>query len=196
MVHQNVLPEERGRGMQFVDFNPNRMWKLFQRFVRNFYDQRQSTYRVNADAFRWCVSQSPEHERFFLPGLETDIVLTSPASRVVIDTKFYSEPFVMRHEKLRVRPGHLNQMFAYVQNLAALENGRRQVDGVILYAGVSGGFSQDWLLFGHKLRVAGVDLSMDWPEIEKSLLSIIEVNSPQTVPYLAPVQPTRGCWYL
>jgi 5-methylcytosine-specific restriction enzyme subunit McrC len=178
MVHRYTLPEERGRGMRFVDFNRDRkkMWKLFQRFVRNFYDKRQRTYRVNPDAFRWCVSQSPEVELFSLPGLETDIVLTSLASRIVIDTKFYSEPFVMRHEKLRVRPSHLNQMFAYVQNLAARENGRRQVDGVILYAGVSGGFLQDWSLFGHKLRVAGVDLSMDWPEIDKSLLSIIDVD--------------------
>ena len=152
------------------------MWKVFQQFVTNFYRKKQTLYRVNPDAFAWLVSRSPQVEHFSLPGLATDIVLTSDASRVVIDTKFYPQPFERRYEKLTVRSGHLNQMFAYMQNLSARDDRQRQVDGVILYAAVSGGFQQDWTLFGHNLRVVGVDLSMDWMQIEKSLLSIIDVN--------------------
>jgi hypothetical protein len=68
-------------------------------------------------------------------------------------------------------------MFVYMQNLAARESRRRQVDGVILYAVASGSFRQDWSLFGHNLRIAGVDLSKDWMLIEENLLAVIGIES-------------------
>jgi len=93
------------------------------------------------------------------------------------------EAFDTRYDKPALKPAHLNQMFAYMQNLVTRDDRGRQVDGLILYAAVSGGavpgaFCQDWKLFGHNLRVASLDLSNDWRQIEKSLLSVIGINSP------------------
>jgi 5-methylcytosine-specific restriction enzyme subunit McrC len=176
MVQRYALPTEHGYGMRFIDFDQGQMWKVFQRFVTNFYRRKQNIYSVNPDAFPWFVSQSPEAEWFSLPQLETDIVLSSPTSRLVVDTKFFTEPFDNEYDKPTVKPGHLNQMFAYMQNVAARDDRRRQVNGVILYAAISGAFFQDWKLFGHNLRVAGVDLSKDWMEIQNSLLSVIGIN--------------------
>jgi len=176
MLRRCALPQEGGQGMRFVEFNRKQMWKLFQRFVTNFYRRRQHIYTVNPDAFPWLISKSPEVERFSLPELETDIVLSSPTARIVIDTKFYPNPFEMRYDKSTVRAAHLNQMFAYMQNVAARDRRGRGVDGIILYAAASGAFLQDWKLFGHNLRVAAIDLSQDWMGIEKSLLSVIGVN--------------------
>lgn len=186
MVQRYVLPEEHGHGVRFINFDEKQMWKVFQRFITNFYRRKQVFYRVNPDTFPWLVTQSPEVEQFSLPGLETDIVLTSPGSRIVIDAKFYEDPFDTRYKKPTVKSAHLNQMFAYMQNLAARDDRGRQVDGLILYAAVStgavpGAFGQDWTLFGHKLRVASLDLSNDWRHIEKSLLSVIGINSPPAV---------------
>jgi 5-methylcytosine-specific restriction enzyme subunit McrC len=176
MVHLYALPQEHGHGMRFIDFDRAQMWKLFQMFVTNFYRRKQTIYNVNPDAFPWFISQSPELEQFSLPGLETDIVLTSPKVRIVIDTKFYPEPFERRFNKVTVRSGHLNQMFAYMQNVAATDDRARAVNGIILYAAVSGAFLQDWKLFGHNLRVASVDLSDEWRHIEKTLLSVIGIG--------------------
>jgi len=173
MVQRYALPQEHGRGMRFIHFDEKQMWKVFQRFLTNFYRRKQDIYRVNPDAFPWLVTESPEVERFSLPGLKTEQVLTSTISRIVIDAKFYEAPFDTQYDKPALKSAHLNQMFAYMQNLAARDDRRRRVDGVILYAAVSGAFQQDWILFGHKLRVAGVDLSMDWAQIEQSLLSVI-----------------------
>lgn len=142
----------------------------------NFYRRKQNIYSVNPDEFPWFVSQSPEVEQFSLPELATDIVLSSPTARIVIDTKFYPKPFETRYDRNTVRPGHLNQMFAYMENLAARDSRRRQVGGIILYAAVSDAFIQDWRLFGHDLKVAAVNLSKDWQDIAKSLLSIIGIN--------------------
>jgi hypothetical protein len=36
-------------------------------------------------------------------GLETDIVLSSLGSRIVIDTKFFAQPFDKRYDRLIVR---------------------------------------------------------------------------------------------
>jgi 5-methylcytosine-specific restriction enzyme subunit McrC len=179
MIQRYALPQEQGQGMRFVNFTRKQMWKLFQLFVTNFYRRKQSVYSVNPDAFPWFFSQSPEVERFSLPELATDIVLSSPTAQIVIDTKFYPKPFEIRYDKSTVRSGHLNQMFAYMENVAARDSRRRQVGGVILYAAVSSAFQQDWRLFGHDLRVAAVDLSKDWMDIEKSLLSIIGINQPE-----------------
>ena len=71
--------------MRFIDFDEEQMWKVFQQFITNFYRKKQNFYRVNPDAFPWLITQSPGAEKFSLPGLQTDIVLTSPASRIVID---------------------------------------------------------------------------------------------------------------
>ena len=122
MVQRYALPGEHGHGMRFINFNRKQMWKLFQLFVMNFYRRRQNIYDVNPEHFSWLVFQSPEIEQFSLPALETDMVLSGPISRIVLDTKFYSRPFETRFEKLTVRSGHLNQMFAYMQNIEAVTN--------------------------------------------------------------------------
>jgi 5-methylcytosine-specific restriction enzyme subunit McrC len=161
--------------MRFINFNRKQMWKLFQLFVMNFYRRRQTLYRVNAEHFNWLVLR-PEIEQFSLPALETDMVLSGQISRIVLDTKFYSKPFDSRYDKLTVRSGHLNQMFAYMQNIEARDERRRRVDGVILYATSLGGPPQVWKMFGHNLKVAGVDLSQDWKDIEKNLRSAIGIG--------------------
>jgi 5-methylcytosine-specific restriction enzyme subunit McrC len=178
MVQRYVLPSEHGRGMRFVSFDEGQMWKLFQLFVENFYRRRQGTYKVHSAKLPWCISQGPRTQQFFIPGLETDIVLSNHKSRIVVDTKFYAVPFDTRFDKPTVKAEHLNQMFAYMQNLAASEEKGRRIDGILLYATVSIPVMQDWELFGHSLRVAGVDLSQDCREIHNRLLSVIGVSIP------------------
>jgi 5-methylcytosine-specific restriction enzyme subunit McrC len=178
MVQQYVLPTENGHGMRFVRFNKNQMWKLFQLFVANFYRKKQNKYDVLSVKLSWYISQSPACETLFLPGLETDIVLSDQTSRIVIDTKFYSIPFDKRYDKLTVKPGDINQLFAYMQNLAVIEKQRRRIDGILLYATTTIPTAHDWTIFGHNLRVAGINLAQDWGRIQSGLLSLIGVEDP------------------
>lgn len=176
MVQQYVLPTEDGRAARFVRFNRKQMWKLFQMFVANFYRRRQNKYDVLSVNLSWKVSERPACERFFLPGLETDIVLSDQTSRIVIDTKFYLIPFDKRYERQTVRPGHINQLFAYMQNLAARDKLCRRIDGILLYATTTIPAAQDWTIFGHHVRVGGIDLSQDWIHIQNDLLSLIGIQ--------------------
>jgi 5-methylcytosine-specific restriction enzyme subunit McrC len=177
IVQRYALPEQHGRGFQFVEFTEDQMGKLFQVFLTRFYQKRQNTYRVDSRRLDWCISQKPEVESFWLPQLQTDIVLSNSDKQLVIEAKFYREPFDLRFGKATVRSAHINQLFAYMQNIAANDRRGRPVDGILLYAAVSGPFQQDWQILGHNMRVAGVDLSDEnWREIETRLLSTIHLN--------------------
>jgi 5-methylcytosine-specific restriction enzyme subunit McrC len=183
MLQLYALPAEHGSGMRFVDFNRAKMWKVFQQFVRNFYAQRQTVYSVNADALGWRDSgplhphphPHPHHYKVHLPRLNTDIVLSCPEKKIVVDTKYVSKPLALWQGRIMLQPGHLNQIFAYMQNIAAADRQGRPVEGILLYAGAPAPFIYDWRLFGAKLRTAAVDLSRDWQEIDRQLLEIIEI---------------------
>ena len=175
MVHTLSMPDEQGSGKRFIDFvrDEKRMWKVFQEFVFNFYKKRQTFYKVNADAFPWQQSKAHHNMHLGLPRLQTDIVLSSPISNFVIDTKFYSNPFPVSHGRPQLNPEHINQVFAYVQNLEWKKGWQSSLTGVLLYAGVGDGFCLKWTLFGRPLIVAAVDLSKQWFEIEKQLLTLV-----------------------
>jgi 5-methylcytosine-specific restriction enzyme subunit McrC len=182
MVQRYVLPEQQGTGFRFIEFEEKEMGRLFQVFLTRFYEKRQRAYKVDSPRFDWCVSQSPAVEGFSIPQLQTDMVLSTSSSQLVVDAKFYKQPFDCRFGRLTVQSEHLNQMFAYMQNIASRDQYNRRVDGIILYAAVTGPFQQDWKLFGHSLRVAGVDLHEDWHNIDKQLLSIIGIGAEPSPP--------------
>jgi 5-methylcytosine-specific restriction enzyme subunit McrC len=182
MVHRYALPDEVGLGMHFLDFtrDDDRMWKVFQFFVTNFYRRRQSTYAVRSEAFPWFSSDRHHSAPVFLPRLETDIVLADKKSKVVIDTKYSIKPLVTRRDKTTLRSTHVNQMFAYMKNVEARDHKERTVRGVLLYAAVAGSFCWDWTLFGYPLRVAAVDLGREWQEIEDQLLLLLDFDCTRT----------------
>jgi len=174
MIARLAIPDESGLGMRFVSFTRSQMWRLFQQFLYKFYLVRlRSVYSVNPDSFAWFDSWPEHKERVALPRLNTDFVLVNQAEKIIVDAKYYSKPFATSHGNSILWPHHINQVFAYMQNLAAREINGREIRGILLYAGVSGSFSLDWRFFGHKLTAAGVDLSEDWPAIETQLLNVV-----------------------
>jgi 5-methylcytosine-specific restriction enzyme subunit McrC len=82
------------------------MWKVFQRFVMNFFRMRQDVYKVQALEFDWHDSQPFHSEALSLPGLATDVVLSNEMRRIVIETKYFTKPFLNWHEKTMLRPPH------------------------------------------------------------------------------------------
>jgi len=65
---------------------------------------------------------------------------------------------------------------AYMQNIAAKDKLNRPVDGMLLYAAVSGAFSLEWHFFGRGLKAVSLDLSKDWRDIESQLLSFLPAS--------------------
>ena len=116
-----------------------------------------------------------------LPSMKTDIVLqrpdtgiASPASRVVIDTKFTNIVGRGQHGNTTLHSNHIYQLYAY------LRSQERQVDplsliasGVLLHPSVEEDIDEAATIQGHRIRFATVNLATDSLTIRKRLLELV-----------------------
>jgi 5-methylcytosine-specific restriction enzyme subunit McrC len=136
----------------------------------------QSTYQVAGQPkMPWHEAWSavPE-DAGLLPIMRPDVVLISPRRRIILDTKFYREPLmVSRYGGRRVRPSHLYQLFAYLENRNAWAPDGPPHEGLLLYPVVQDAFRLDFRLKGHRIQVRTIDLDQDWREIREDLLEMV-----------------------
>lgn len=173
LLHYQLLPEENGAGYQFVDFNEEQMERVFEGFVRNFYKKEQGTYKVKREWFPWQKTYGSADVLAYLPKMETDASLISKSRRIVVETKFYKKTLTSRQnlESSKVHSSNLYQLFAYLQNLNAMDS--LPTDGILLYPTMNIELDFDYSSFEHKIKVATVDLNMTNQEIRNRLLALI-----------------------
>lgn len=167
---------EPGTGRtRFHDFRTDEqaMGLLFQAFVRNFLRHEQDAFRVGAEKIAWDSARAdPDAE--WLPGMNTDITLWSPARKIVIETKFYKHPLqVAWSGSAKLRSDHLYQLFAYIKNLEAKGGLDRDAMGVLLYAAAGQHLDLRYRLGGHDVLVRTLDLDRPWEMIRASLLGLV-----------------------
>jgi 5-methylcytosine-specific restriction enzyme subunit McrC len=176
LLARHLLPDASGGGViRMKDFtgSDQEMGRLFEDFLRNFLRREQSWFRVRKRQVPWDGAGLTETARALLPVMETDITLTSPEQRVVIEAKFYTEPLARQWGKKTIRSGHLYQLLSYLRSLAA-EDPSRSVSGMLLYAQVGEAFDLHYEIHGHQVRVRSLDLGQPWRMIHDDLLAIAE----------------------
>ncbi len=149
------------------------MGTLFQGFVREFFAREQRVFRISSPTIQWHDRKGSDADLEKLPRMETDIVLESPARRIVLDTKFYAESLVGRGQNKRIIADHLYQVFAYVQNRDANVPGVPH-EGMLLYPVVRDRFAFRYELMGRRFTVRSIDLEQPWPEIHRDLLAVLD----------------------
>src|SRR5262249_15032256 len=104
LIHDCLVPEGSGRRLRFRDFDRDegRMHVVFERFVRNFYRHEQRTWKVRREAIRGEEKAGTPEGMNVLPRMETDVSLTRPGRRLVIDAKYYHEPLVARYDRRKI----------------------------------------------------------------------------------------------
>jgi 5-methylcytosine-specific restriction endonuclease McrBC regulatory subunit McrC len=70
-------------------------------------------------------AQGSEASLARLPVMRTDVVLTSSDRCIILDTKYYLEALTGAFEERKVRSSHLYQVFAYLENRAAVRHTKR-----------------------------------------------------------------------
>lgn len=179
ILHRQMLPDPAGATYRFVEFSQEQMDVIFQGFVRNYFAYHQSAYRVRSERFRWQKIIADDSAWSYLPTMLTDVSMESPTRKLVIETKYYGVT-LRRHyrseDKGRIHSAHLNQLFAYLQNLAARDS--RTVDGLLLYAEAEREFCVDFQMFGHTVRIATVNLASSPEEISSRLFACAKVELP------------------
>lgn len=175
LLFENRLPDPRPGDVRFADFTADdkQMARLFEAFVRNFYRREQSLFpRVGSERFGWRHVEASATDRALLPEMRTDVTLTSLARKLVIDAKFYRETLTAYHGTPSVHAANLYQLLAYLQNLPPTPGQSR--DGLLLYPTTGRELDLSYVLHGHRVRVATVDLAADWPAIHARMLDVID----------------------
>lgn len=162
-------------GYKFQDMlrEPERLRRIYEKFVRNFYRRSQSTYAVKRDRIVWVGSSLGGADFTLLPQMETDVTLRSPGRTVVVECKYTESLYQLNYFNGKFRSEHLFQLFAYLQNLEP------NSEGILLYPTAGIAADQSYILHGHRVLIKTLDLNRPWPDIASALLSLLE--TPATV---------------
>jgi 5-methylcytosine-specific restriction enzyme subunit McrC len=174
LIHDNLMISEEEGTTKFRDFlrDDDAMGRLFEGFVRNFFKKEQSEYEVGVEIIHWRAKPLGETPLGLLPTMRTDVSLTSPKRKIIIDTKYYPQALQVYYDKESIHSDHLNQLHAYLSNVGS-EQGEPKCEGILLYPTVEKELDWQWDIKGHKVCVRTINLNQDWKEIHQSLLNTI-----------------------
>lgn len=173
-IYEHSLPIERGTRRRFRDFVRDRLWKLFQEFVFNFYKHELTDWHVNAFFIDWEMFEPNEDAKTLVPRMETDVCLHCHGRAIILDTKFYSQALKGGdHGSAKLIPSNLYQLFTYLRQRARI-SGWEQAEGVLLYPQTTREFSAEFTTHGHRIRALTLDLTQEWQKIRERLLHIVK----------------------
>jgi 5-methylcytosine-specific restriction enzyme subunit McrC len=95
---------------------------------------------------------------------------------VVVDAKFYADPFPLSWGTPKLQSAHLYQLFAYMKH-AADRAPELPVSSALIYAAPNHARLERYILDGHGFIVAAVDLSRHWQDVHDQLLAILSCGT-------------------
>lgn len=174
LIYRNLLPSEKPGSSKFRDFvqDEEQMRTLFESFVRSFY-RIHTDYHVRREDIYWRWTATDEASAGLLPEMHTDISLTSPTRRIIIDCKFTPKATQRYHEAERLRSEHLYQIHAYLSNLPDDKlTGTCEV--MLLYPTVESPLSASYKdEKGRRISIRSINLNQAWQGIHRDLLTLV-----------------------
>lgn len=181
MLYQLEMPLEDKDGNQMQDWERLKdEWEVYETFVANFYKLHNSDeWDVKPQAhLRWNSPDGDVGDDLRLPSMKPDIVLNQKNDTgqiIVIDTKWYKSVADRHFGAPSVHAGNLYQMYSY---LASQDHRGKQYPtarGILLYGQTKEGAQQvNTRIDDHPFRVATLDLTQEWQDIEASLQTLIK----------------------
>lgn len=171
LIYEQSLVDEVTGDVRILAFSEERMWKVYEDFLIEFYRREQDRYRVNATGrgIRWEREGTLEGGRAMLPRMEADIILEGNGRRIIVDAKYYREALV----RGKLNSSHLYQLLAYLRNREATVAGAPRHEGILLYPTVNDEVHIDVCLEGYSIQARSVDLAQGWRKIHDDLLKIV-----------------------
>ena len=165
-----ALDHDGGYKFQDILREPERLQRIYERFVRNFYRSKshQTGYKVKRDKMKWAGSALDGADFALVPHMETDVTLRSSSRTIVVECKYTESIYQQNYFKSKFRSGHLYQLAAYLQNLEP------RSEGILLYPTANVSVDQSYMLHGHRVRVTTLDLNRSWADIASSLLALLD----------------------
>jgi 5-methylcytosine-specific restriction enzyme subunit McrC len=156
----------------FVD--EQRMCRLYEKFILEYYSKEYSALKVSASQIPWVLDDGIGT---MLPIMQSDITLSHGEKVLIIDAKYYAHTTQVQYDIHTLHSNNLYQIFTYVKNKDS-EFGKEphDVSGMILYARTDETIQPDntYLMSGNKISVRTLDLNRNFSEIAQQLNSIAE----------------------
>ncbi len=166
-----LLTTEKGEYKLASFLDEQRMSRLYEKFILEYYSKEFPTLKVEPAQIPWAVDDGI---RTLLPVMQSDILLSDSKKELIIDAKYYTHTMLKRYDKEKLRSGHLYQIFTYVKN-EQFEHNNKKVAGMLLYAKTDEeiGSSYEYLMSGNKIMTRTLDLNQDFESIANDLNKIV-----------------------
>jgi len=180
LIARNLRPSEAEGQWLFDDFTrkPAQMNRLFEAFVRYFYQIEQSRYSVSAPKIAWKFIPDKPEDAVYIPEMRSDIVLASSESILIIDTKFYRSALNEYRGKVSLNTANLYQITAYLLNSEDDSEKSMKSTGLLLYPQNGPELNLSYRFGSHQVRVCTVNLHERWEQIRARLLDIVGLYVP------------------
>lgn len=168
-----ILSTEKGNVKWATFIDEQRMSRLYEKFILEYYRYHHSELAPNADQIPWILDDGIAD---FLPVMQTDITLRNSERILIIDAKYYATTMQTQFNVSTVHSNNLYQIFTYVKNMDMIDN--REVLGMLLYAKTEERIQPDhtYMMSGNKISVKTLDLNQDFEKISAQLDSIVDIN--------------------
>ena len=176
VVQELLLTTDEGKFKQ-QKFSDDRMCRLFEKFVLEYYKKHHPEFKPSAKQIEWNLDKEKSPGINLLPLLKTDVFLTINDRTLIIDTKYYSKMMSEYYDKKSIAAHNQHQIFTYVVNHDRKHEGK--TDGMLLYAKTQEEIQPDDMVTvsdGNRLYYKNLDLNQDFEGIKSQLESFVEIN--------------------
>lgn len=164
-----ILTEDSGKNTFYTYFDENKMAKLYEKFVYEFYKKELPDITVSFQK-RFNYKNATGDILDFIPNLYTDILLTKNNKTLIIDTKFYQETLSRNdfYRNSKIHSTHLAQIYTYMNNIPI----SGEISGMLLYPTVDFDFNKKGKIQDRKIFVNTINLNEDFKNIKTNLINI------------------------
>ncbi len=168
-----LLTTDKGRFRMAAFLDEQRMSRLYEKFVLEYYRYHYPNLGAAASRISWNVDEDVSE---FLPIMQTDITLRHQKKILILDTKYYTHTMQYRsqYDSRKFHSENLYQIFAYVKNQDSSNTGN--VAGMLLYAKTQETITPDcaFTIGRNKISVKTLDLNTPFSGIVEQLDQIVE----------------------
>src|SRR5579872_232513 len=135
LVHLSLLPDQSGEGpacFRDVLSDEKYMAFVFEEFIRNFYNLKQSHFAVGRSQPKWNIANKDSPDARFLPTMNTDVTLSSPSRTIIMDAKYYRDALQTHYGSRTVHSGNLYQLLAYLRGTPST-GPKHRLEGMLVY---------------------------------------------------------------
>lgn len=169
-VVKGLLQTQNSGQTKIVDFfDEQRMSRLYERFILEYYRKHYPELSVSASYIPWQLDSENDG---LLPVMKSDIMLQKDNNVLIIDAKYYSQNTQEHFNKQTVHSGNLYQIFTYVKNKEyEMKDRSHKVAGMLLYAKTEDEIQpdSDYIMSGNSISIKTLDLNQDFSSIRKTL---------------------------